>query len=104
MKTIKILTGILVFSMAITTLNAQEKENKKTEEVTFITSIDCEGCVNTVMDNLPQEKGVKNVVCDLETKKVTITYKKDKTDPEKLKRTLEKLGYTAKKVEDEKKQ
>jgi len=50
------------------------------------------------MKNIPFEKGVKDVKCDLPTKVVTISYNPEKTKPETLKRALEKLGYTAREV------
>ena len=79
-----------VFSL---TLSAQDK--KKVETVTYETSIDCDHCVNTIMDSLPLEKGIKNVKCDLETKEVIVTFKTGKTDKKTIKRSIEKLGYTA---------
>lgn len=78
---------------------AQEKqENKKTEKVTFKTSIDCDACVNTIMESVPLEKGIKNVKCDLETKEVMVEFRIGRTDKEKVKRMIEKLGYTAEEV------
>ena len=100
MKTIKFLTLALFLGFAINSLHAQDKDNKKINKVVFETSITCDACVNTLMSALPLEKGVKDVDCNLETKKVTITYKKDKNNPEKLRRSIEKLGYTAKEVKN----
>ncbi len=53
------------------------------------------------MTNLPQEKGIKDVNCDLSTKEVTVTYQKDKNNPDDIKKAIEKLGYTAKVVTGE---
>jgi copper chaperone CopZ len=53
------------------------------------------------MTNLPHEKGVKDVKCDLSTKEVTVTYQKEKNDSEELKKAIEKLGFTAKNVNKE---
>ncbi len=94
MKKLALITLALIATL---TLSAQDK--KKVEEVSFETSITCDACVNTIMSSLPLEKGIKNVKCDLESKEVKVTYRKDKTDPEKIKRALEKLGYVAKKKE-----
>ena len=71
---------------------------KTTETVKYKTSIDCAACVNTIMSNLPQEKGIKDVKCDLKTKEVSVTYQKDKNNPEQIKKSIEKLGYTAKEI------
>jgi len=71
---------------------------KTTETVKYKTSIDCAACVNAIMSNLPQEKGIKDVKCDLQTKEVAVTYQKDKNNPEQIKKSIEKLGYTAKEI------
>jgi copper chaperone CopZ len=95
MKKHLIITTALLLLFTAGTLSAQEKNRKELATVKFETSIDCENCVNTIMKNLPFEKGVRDVKCDLETKEVTVQYQKEKTDSGKLKRAIEKLGYTA---------
>jgi copper chaperone CopZ len=94
MKKIILISMAMVLSL---TISAQNK--KKTEDVTYKTSINCDKCVTTIMTSLPLEKGIKDVKCDLETKEVKVTFRQDKTDKEKVKRLLEKLGFTA--VEEE---
>jgi copper chaperone CopZ len=97
MKTIqKILIATLLVAFPVV-LTAQEKD-KNIETVKFTTSIFCNNCVNKIMTNLPQEKGIKDVKCDLKTKEVAVTYQKDKNNPEEIKKAIEKLGYTAKQV------
>ena len=97
MKTIqKVLFTILMIAVPFV-LTAQSK-NKTSGTVTFVTSIDCDHCVNKIMTNLPHEKGIKDVKCDLKTKEVAVTYQKDKNNPEQIKKSIEKLGYTAKEV------
>ena len=81
-------------------LTAQQKV-KATETVKYKTSIECNNCVNKLMTNLPQEKGIKDVKCDLVTKEVAVTYQKDKNNPEQIKKAIEKLGFTAKFVTEE---
>jgi copper chaperone CopZ len=81
-------------------LVAQDKD-KTTETVKFKTSIDCATCVNSIMGSLPLEKGIKDVKCDLKTKEVTVTYQKEKNNPEQIKKNIEKLGFTAKVVAPE---
>lgn len=83
------------------TLSAQDK--KKLAEVTFETSITCDNCVNTIMGSLPLEKGIKDVKCNLDTREVKVTFRNDKTDTEKVKRSIEKLGFSAKEKKPEKK-
>ena len=103
MKTKIILNMVFFFLVSVVALNAQEKKSKEVSTVRFSTSIDCENCVNTIMKNVPFEKGVKDVSCDLETKEVTVKYKSDKTSPELLKRAIEKLGYTAQEIPEKEK-
>lgn len=95
MKTNIKLTLLFLLLVGPQSVQAQSK-SKDLATVKFDTSIDCEACVNTIMKNIPFEKGVKDVKCDLTTKEVTIEYQATKTTPELLKRALEKLGYTAK--------
>ena len=98
-----IITTALLLLFSSVSLSGQEKNKKDIATVRFETSIDCENCVNTIMKNVPFEKGVKDVKCDLETKEVTVQYQKDKNNPEQLKRSIEKLGYTAKVVPEKEK-
>lgn len=100
MKTMQKILIITVLFIVPLLANAQEKD-KNQVSIKFATSIDCEDCVNTIMGSLPKEKGVKDVKCDLNTKEVTVKYQKNKTNPEQLQRSLEKLGYTAKQVKEE---
>lgn len=99
MKTIaKTLLMLFIIAMPVVSM-AQEKE-KKSVIVKFDTSIDCQNCVNTIMKNIPFEKGVKDVKCDLATKIVTVEFQPEKNTVEKLQRAIEKLGYTAKEIKE----
>jgi len=100
MKTLKKLVITILLAAIPVFITAQEKA-KKTETVKFKTSIDCNNCVDKVMTNLPQEKGIKDVKCDLASKEVTVTYQKDKNNTADIKKAIEKLGYTAKVVTEE---
>ncbi|MCU0408836.1 MAG: heavy-metal-associated domain-containing protein [Bacteroidales bacterium] len=97
MKTISKYIAAALLLIVPLLASGQEKQ-KTTETVKYKTSIDCQDCVNKIMGNLPQEKGIKDVKCDLATKEVTVTYSKDKSNPDQIKRSLEKLGYTAKEI------
>jgi len=105
MKTISKIIAIVSLIAVPLVSNGQEQKNSQTdknlETVKFTTSITCENCVNTIMGSLPKEKGVKDVKTDLTAKTVTVTYQKDKNNPEQIKRNIEKLGFTAKVIADE---
>jgi copper chaperone CopZ len=82
----------------------QDKNEKsaKTETMKCWVSISCEKCVAKVEKNIPYEKGVTGLAVDLPTKTVTITYKPAKTNPVKLEKALQKLGYKTEILPDQK--
>ena len=94
-------SGQPVLAAGISTVQQQDRKNKqkKTETVTFRISIHCANCVKKVNENLAFEKGVKDLSVSLEKKQVTITYDPAKTDEATLARAIEKLGYSAERVE-----
>lgn len=59
----------------------------------------CQGCCDKIMKNIAFEKGVKDIVCDLKTKTVTVTYDANKTDVPTLLKAFEKIGKPAKVIE-----
>jgi copper chaperone CopZ len=104
MKTIKGIIAVVALIAMPLIVNGQQKvtqQDSKTETVRFTTSITCENCVNTIMNGLPKEKGIKDVKTDLENKTVTVVYQKDKNSSEQIKRSIEKLGFTAKLITEE---
>ena len=92
---------ITLFS-AICTLFASEslaQDKKGTEIVYFyIEGMNCENCQATIEKNVSFEKGVTDLICDLPTKMVAITYKTDKTNPKKLAKAFDKIKMPAKLV------
>ena len=87
---------VLAASPETTTL---QQDKKKTQTVTFKTTIHCKNCVKKLNDNLAFEKGVKDLKVSLDDKMVTITYDPSKTDEAALVKAIEKLGYKAEKIE-----
>lgn len=94
MKTSKLILALLV-AVTISLSASAQKKSASTETVTFLTSIECQNCVNKLEKNIPFEKGVKDMKANFTTTEVTIVYDAKKTDKEKLKKAIEKLGYTA---------
>ncbi|MFR9166037.1 MAG: heavy-metal-associated domain-containing protein [Dysgonomonas sp.] len=93
MKTkILFLTAILFASISFS-LSAQKKNNKQI--VVYDVSMTCDNCKKRIEKNIAFEKGVTDMVVDLPAKTVTIEYQENKTDTAKLKKAIEKLGYTA---------
>lgn len=76
----------IVFSVAV---------RAQTDTVTIKTSALCEQCKEKIEHDLSFEKGVKSNVMNLETKEVTVVYNAQKTDPEKIRIAITKIGYDA---------
>ena len=68
-------------------------------QVVFATSIHCANCGKKVQENIAFEKGVKDLKVDVPSKTVTVVFNDSKTDTLKLKKAINKLGYTADVVE-----
>jgi cation transport ATPase len=94
MKNIKFIL-IACFFMLFTNLQAQEVQKSKYEKVSVQTSAVCGQCKERLEKNMAFEKGVKSVSLDDETKVLTIEYRIGKTDKEKLKKAITKIGYDA---------
>ena len=73
----------------------------KTDKQVVVLKCDlhCQGCCDKIMKNIAFEKGVKDLVCDLKNKQVTVTYDANKTDIPTLLVAFEKIGKPAR-VED----
>jgi len=100
MKVVQIILAVM-FLMGIQTVSAQDKKgNNKEEQVVFSVSMDCHNCEQQIKKNIPFEKGVKDLTTNLDKKLVTIKYQTDKTDKDKLKKSIEKLGFTCEEVKE----
>jgi len=85
---------ILIFMLALlSVLGLYAKANKQT--VVLKCDIHCEGCCNKIMKNIAFERGVTDILCDLPTKTVTVTYDANKTDVQKLLTAFEQIGKPA---------
>jgi copper chaperone CopZ len=89
---------IIIAIFMITIVSAQDPE-PKVKEIKIQTSAVCGMCEERLESNIAFEKGVKSVELDDKTKILTVTYKPDKTDPDKLRKAVSKLGYDADDVE-----
>jgi len=67
----------------------------KTAEIKIKTSSQCDMCKERIEEALAFEKGVKKAELNIETKIVTVSYKKGKTDPAALRKAISKVGYDA---------
>ena len=55
----------------------------------------CANCEKKIKNNIRFEKGVKDIITDLNNKTVTIKYDADKTTVEAIVKGFEKIGYKA---------
>jgi copper chaperone CopZ len=67
----------------------------KFETIKIKTSSQCDMCKERIEEALAFEKGVKKAELDVETQICTVTYKKNKTTPEKIRKAISKVGYDA---------
>lgn len=81
---------IIAFFLGMTGLFAQ-----KYSEIEIMTSAQCGMCKDRIEKALAYEKGVKSAVLDLETKKVKVQYQGKKTNPDKIRVAISKLGHDA---------
>lgn len=96
MKTHKIITTMLaLMALVVATTGTLygQKADKKTETVEIKSSVVCGMCEERVKKDLAFEKGVKDVAVNLETKVISVTYRTDKTDKEKIKKAITNIGY-----------
>ncbi len=94
MKTkIKILSSMMLFAMLLSAVAFGQ--DKKNETIKIKTSAVCDMCKDRIEQGMAFEKGVKNVVLDVDTKIATITYNPSKTTPDDLRKAIARLGYDA---------
>jgi len=86
-------TGILLLMVLLTA--GLYATDGKFAEIEIKTSSQCDMCKERIEEALAFEKGVKAAELDLESKIVTVTYKTNKTSPEKIRKAISKVGYDA---------
>ena len=95
MKTI-IKTMLLAIALIFGYANLSiAQEIKKIEEIKIKTSAICGMCKDRIESNIKFEKGITAVSLDDETKVVTLSYRTAKTNPDKIRKAISKLGYDA---------
>ena len=81
---------LILFAMA-----ASIVVKAQTDTVKIMTTAICDDCKERIEHDLSFEKGVKSSSLDLDTKVVTVVYNSQKTDPEKIRVAITKIGYDA---------
>lgn len=70
-------------------------QEKKTDTLVVQTSAKCGMCKTRIENDLKYENGVRSVSLDNTTKKVSVVYRTDKTNPYKIRLAITKIGYDA---------
>ena len=96
-KFIAVLAAVSASAFLFTAQAAKPKA--EVVEVTYQTNMHCDKCAKKISENIAFEKGVKGLEVSLSNKTVKITYDAKKTNPEKLKEALRKLGFPGEVVE-----
>ena len=95
MKAVRIVLVAVAFLLATNLVFSQERSvNNSEAQVNFFVNMHCQACEQKVKKNIPYERGVRNLTTDLENQLVSITYRTNRTDKDKLKKAIEKLGFT----------
>lgn len=94
--------SMFLLMMLIITGSVTAQESKKIT-VIIQTSAQCEQCKTRIEKALAFERGVISSNLDLETKAVTIEYKKGKTTLDALRKAIAAVGYDADEVKADEK-
>ncbi|WP_310587144.1 heavy-metal-associated domain-containing protein [Tellurirhabdus bombi] len=86
---LSLLMVVNVFALAV---------NDDDKEVKLKTSAKCEMCKERIEHDLAFTKGIKGAVLNLDDKVVTVKYNPKKTNVEKIKASVAKIGYDADEV------
>lgn len=95
MKKIALFGLMLVLGCGVCSAQ-QRADKKKVSTAVFATDIECEGCVNKIMNNVPSlGRGIKDVQPDIETQELTIVFDASKNSVEQLAERLAALRVQA---------
>lgn len=107
LKPMKIISLLLLVSVSfVYTVQAQTEEELSTsigkltkmKAVKIQTTAQCDMCKLRIEEALAFRKGVKNAQLNLEDKVVTVIYNPKKTNPDRIREVIAKVGYQADEV------
>ena len=90
-----LLIALLLLSPFIFHLSPLSAAKADKQVVVLSVDLHCQACCDKIMKNIAFEKGVKDIVCDLKTKTVTVTYDANKTDVPALLEAFKKINKPA---------
>lgn len=94
MKNLLRLSALLLLLVAART-HAQDADHSKFASVDIHSNAVCGMCETTIETEMLYVKGVQAVKVDLNTNIIHVEYRAKKTDPDKLRQAVAKLGYMA---------
>ena len=105
MKALKLILIVFATFLFSNTVSAQEQKTVQTAVIKTAIYCDhckhCETCGDKFNQKLIKEKGVQMVVLDEKAMTIKVTYNSKKTDLQKIKLAISKLGYDADEVKAE---
>jgi cation transport ATPase len=92
--------ALITLLLCLTSLFAAKAQSDGLHEmgidtITIQTNGVCKQCADRFMSNVPYFKGVTDCRYDMQTSKLFIAYKWKKTNPDKLRKQISKLGHSA---------
>lgn len=91
----KIMKKIIVLIVALMPFIGIYAAKADRQTVVLSCDLHCQGCCDKIMKNIAFEKGVKDIICDLKSKTVTVTFDAAKTDLETLLKAFERIKKPA---------
>lgn len=91
----KIILMLIAFMTIFTATDSFAANKKEITTVELITDVDCDHCVNKIMNYLPFQRGVKRVKVDLPTQIVRVNYDTQRATNESIIELLKKIDVKA---------
>ena len=91
---------LFIFSAMMLTATVALAKDIKTVVLTTNPEMHCENCEKKIKGSLRFEKGIKNIITNLNSKTVTIKYDADKTTVDNIIKGFKKIKYEAKEVKN----
>lgn len=89
----KTLLYIMLFAFTFIEAQAQEKKNEKISESSFKVPGVCEMCEARIEEAALRSKGVKIADWDQQTKLLSVIYRNDKTDQNRIRMAVASVGH-----------
>ncbi len=89
----RVLFIALSLMMVAGVVEAKPKKQKKVKTVTYMVDLDCHSCQKKLEDNIPFEKGFKDMSVDIDKNTVVVKFNPKVTDSVAIAKAIEKLDF-----------